>query len=291
MSQVLPLRSRRVSNRQDRFWSVGRRFLPYTVLVAVLLVLRALLPHPGEQDYAVRLAGPSLQHPFGTDQLGRDIAARVLQALFADIPLVAGITLLTLVLGTAIGLLSRLHPVLEVLTDVLTDAVLGFPHLLLVLIVLTAMGLGLIPLVVAATLIGLPLFVRLSKTLTFKQFSEVYVEAATALGASPFRILTRHVLPNIAPVLLGQALIHAAETLLLLASLSYLGLGRPPPTPSLGSLLQDSRLYFMQQMWAAVAPGLVVFALAQALSLAGRSLNRHTTALKHNWLTVGGKDR
>lgn len=290
MSQLLLRPTPEETSRRPSLLSQARRWWLLGAVLAALLLFKALLPDAGEQDYTARLVGPSLHHPFGTDQLGRDIAARVIQALFADVPLVVGITGLTLVLGTAIGLLSRLHPSLEVLTDMLTDTVLAFPHLLLVLIVLTGLGLGLMPLVIAATLIGLPLFVRLTKTLTQKQFSEVYVEAATALGASPLRLLTRHILPNIAPVLLGQTLLQAAETLLLLASLSYLGLGRPPPTPSLGSMLQDARLYFMEQIWAAVAPGIVVFALALALSALGRSLNRHTSTVKHNWLT-GGKEK
>ncbi len=231
------------------------------------LVGPLLVPHdPIRPDYTVRYAGPSREHVLGTDGLGRDVLARALAGGRVSLAIGLGATALTVVLGLAAGLVAAgSRGTADVVLTRAFDALLAFPGFLLVLLLVAILGGGVWQTVLALGVAGSPLYFRLVRSYARSELSRDYVLAGVALGASRSRLLLRHALPNFVGVLAVQAASTAAAFLLVEASLSYLGLGVPLPTPSWGNVLQDARAYLTRQPWAAVGPGLVLAIAALAL--------------------------
>lgn len=239
------------------------------VIAASALFGPALWPHdPIMPDYLSRYAPPSLDHPLGTDGHGRDVFARILSGGRISLGIAVSATVMALALGTAAGLIAgSAGSLVDTLLTRLADALLAFPGFLLVLLVVVVLGGGTGNTVVALGIAGTPIFFRLARAYTRTALHKDYVVAARALGASILRVLPRHVLPNIVSPLFIQAASVAAVFLLVEASLSYLGLGVSPPTPTWGTVLQDSRSFLIRQPWAAVGPGIVLGATALSLQL------------------------
>lgn len=239
------------------------------VIVAGALVGPALWPHdPLRPNYANRYAAPSAQHPLGTDGHGRDVVARVLAGGRVSLAIALSATALGLALGLVGGLAAGgRRSLLDVVLTRLADALLAFPGFLLVLLVVVILGSGIPQTILALSVAGSPVFFRLARGYTRGILASEYVTSAVALGATQARILPKHVLPNLLGPMLVQAASVAAVFLLVEASLSFLGLGVSPPTPTWGNVLQDARSYLIRQPWAAVGPGLVLGATALALQL------------------------
>ena len=238
-----------------------------TLIVASALVGPLLVPHdPIRPNYLVRYAAPSAEHWLGTDGLGRDVLDRSLAGGRVSLAITLGATALAVTLGLATGLAAA---GLRGLTDVVLtrgfDALLAFPGFLLVLLLVTILGGGVWQTVLALGVAGSPLFFRLVRAYTRSELRRDYVLAGTALGASRARLLFRHALPNFVGALAVQAASTAATFLLVEASLSFLGLGVPLPTPSWGNVLQDARSFLTRQPWAAMGPGLVLATAALSL--------------------------
>jgi len=241
-------------------------------VLALAVLLSALLgplltPHdPLRPDYRMRYAAPSSQHWLGTDGLGRDVLTRSLAGGRVSLAITGGATVLALALGLLTGLAAAgRRGVSDVVLTRAFDALLAFPGFLLVLLLVSILGGGVWQTVVALGVAGSPLFFRLVRAFTRAELSRDYVLAGTALGASRTRLLLRHALPNFAGPLAVQAASTAAAFLLVEASLSFLGLGVPLPTPSWGNVLQDARSYLTRQPWAALGPGMVLASAALAL--------------------------
>ncbi len=221
---------------------------------------------------AIRKA-PSAAHWFGTDELGRDVLARVIWGARAS--LAAGLisVSIALLVGVPIGLLAGyVGGFVDGLIARVTDAFLACPFLILAIALAAFLGPSLSNAMIAIGVSATPIFVRLTRAQVLNVTVEDYVEAARALGNPPWWIALRHVLPNaIAPIIV-QATLTIAAAIIAEASLSFLGLGQQPPAPSWGSMLNTAKNYMDQAPWMAIWPGCAIFLLVLALNLLGDGL-------------------
>jgi peptide/nickel transport system permease protein len=263
--------------------ALGRRNLLATtgmVLVAVFVVFALFAPwiapqNPSNIDLPVRLQPPSAAHWFGTDELGRDIFSRVIYgariSMLVGSSVVAGSLLLGLILGSIAGFYGGMAD--KFFSVVLMNAFLSFPGILLAIAFVAFLGPGIFNLILALCLGGWVGYARLVRAQVLAVKEKEFVEAARALGASDWRIVTRHILPNIIQPVIVQAAIGMAGAVLAEATMSFLGLGVPPPTASWGSMLNDGRAHLFD------APHLVLFP-ALAVMLAVLSFNFIGDALR-----------
>ncbi|TFB51069.1 ABC transporter permease [Cryobacterium tagatosivorans] len=246
------------------------------LLVLVALALLAPVLYPGGYDVqsAESLRGPSLAHPFGTDQLGRDLLTRSLFGLRIDLTIVAVAVPLGMVVGTTLGLIGALSRVAGTVLQRVLDVIIGFPGIVLGMCIILIMGPGWSALVIAITVSSLPTFGRLSRAAMLSQAQREYVMAARTLGVSRVTIITRHILPNaIDPILVAGA-VFVVHAIFIEAGLSIIGLGIQPPEPSLGSLLNQGMRYITQAPTYVLGPTVVLFLLALSFSLISDSLNK-----------------
>ncbi|MGE5232683.1 MAG: ABC transporter permease [Acidobacteriota bacterium] len=246
------------------------------LLLAVLGALFApwLSPAPPDaQDLDRRLASPSPGHPLGTDELGRDVLARVLYGARASLTVALAVVVLAGSLGTLLGATAGYAGgVWDRMVGIASDACLAFPGMLLAIALVAALGPALRYVVLALVSLGWVGYARLVRAQVMRLREEEFVLAARALGASPARVLVRHVLPNVLPALLVQASASMAGAILAESSLSFLGLGLQPPTPSWGAMVDAGRAHLLDAPHVAVFPGLALSLTVLALNFAGDAL-------------------
>jgi peptide/nickel transport system permease protein len=263
--------------RRNRLAFVGLLFITLLTMIAILAPW--ILPYdPSVQNLAVRLQAPSRDHPFGNDELGRDILSRVLLGTRISMRVGATVVLLSGIFGVLIGGFAGYvgGKIDTFVTVIVVNSLMAFPGILLAIALVAFLGPGIDRLIFALSVIGLAGYARLARGQVLKVKTLEFVEAARALGASGFRIFFFHVLPSIIQPILVQASIGMAAAILLEASLSFLGLGIAPPTPSWGAMLNDGRSHLFD------APHMVVFPSA-ALVLTVLSFNFIGDALR-DWL-------
>lgn len=253
--------------RHVRFW--------FGVVMLAVLVVAALLSLPFEssayrQDITSRLVGPSMQHLFGTDSLGRDVLARTIAGLRVSLE----ISLVSVLIGCGFGLLigaisGYFGGVLDSVLMRVTDAVLAVPVVLLAISVIAVVGGGLVNLIAVIALTQWMLYARTARGEALVIKREPYVVAARSLGGKNSHIIVRHVLPQLLPTTLVLATLGVSEAVLLEAGLSFLGLGIQPPDPSLGSLLAEGQQYIVRAPWLAIFPGVVIFLVVLAINSCG----------------------
>jgi peptide/nickel transport system permease protein len=256
----------------------GRAALAGLAIVVLFVALALLAPlvapyDPLATDWLMVRKAPSLAHWFGTDEIGRDVLARVVWGSRAS--LLAGVVSVSLALaiGVPLGLVSGyLGGVLDGILMRLIDAMLAIPFLILAIALAAFLGPSLTNAMIAIGVSQTPVFARLARGLVLGVKLEDYVEAARAVGNSHRRIVLRHIFPNIVPPLLVQATLAAAAAIIAEASLSFLGLGQQPPNPSWGSMLNTAKNFVSQAPWMAVWPGLAIFSLVLSLNLLGDGL-------------------
>ncbi len=218
------------------------------VLVLVALLDETLAPYGyNAVDVPSQLQAPSLDHPFGTDNLGRDVLSRVL--LGAKVSLQVGVVAvgLSLTAGTTIGLVAGyVGGKLDDLLMRAMDVLFAFPAILMAIAVLAILGPGTTNAMVAIGIVYTPIFARVARASTLSVREEVYVRAARSAGASDLRIMRLHILPNIAAPVIVQASISLAFAILAEAALSFLGLGTQAPNPSWGRMLSEGREFLQQ---------------------------------------------
>ena len=222
---------------------------------------------------AVRLA-PELAHPFGTDDLGRDILSRVIFGARAS--LAAGFisVVIAVAVGVPLGLIAGYFgSIADVVISRLADAVLACPFLVLAIALAAFLGPSLENTMIAIGVSAVPIFVRLARGQTLSVREEDYISAAVSQGVSHPKILLAHVLPNIMPPILVHATLTTAIAVLAEASLAFLGLGQLPPAPSWGSMLDAARQFLLDAPWMAVFPGLAIVAVVIGFNLIGDALN------------------
>lgn len=247
-----------------------------TVLVVGALVIPRLAGlDPLDQTSAPRLAPASWAHPFGADQLGRDLFARSLVGLQTSLRVAAVSALLGGLGGTIIGCAAGYNRgVADVVLMRFVDAMLAFPNVLLALTVIAVLGPTSENLTIAIALVNVPLFARIARASMLAERGKDYVLAARALGCSPLRIVFRHILINTMPALLVQMTLAIQFAILSEASLSYLGLGIQPPAPSLGNILAGGQRYILSGAEHYVLfPAILLAVLILSLNLLSDALN------------------
>ena len=267
--------------RLARVWRQARH-RPASVLGAVVVLLFVATAigapwiagaDPMQTDWKQIRKAPTLAHPFGTDDLGRDNFARIVWG--TRISMQAGVfsILLAIAVGVPLGLVAGFYRgAVDQAIMRLTDAWLAFPFLILAIGLVTIMGPSLTNATIAIGLGATPTYIRLTRGLVLATASEDYVQGARALGAGDLRLMSRHVLPNIASSLLVQATISIPIAIIAEAVLSFLGLGVQPPAPSWGTMLNTAQQFLETAPWMAWWPGLAIFSLTLSFNLAGDGL-------------------
>ena len=242
--------------------------------VAIALAAPLVAPYdPLATSWALVRKPPSAAHWFGTDEIGRDVLARVIWGARAS--LAAGLVSVSIALavGVPFGLVSGyLGGLFDAVAMRLVDAMLAIPFLILAIALAAFLGPSLTNAMIAIGVSQTPIFTRLTRAQVLAVKHEDYVEAARALGNPHRRILLRHILPNVVPPILVQATLAAAAAIIAEASLSFLGLGQQPPAPSWGSMLNTAKNFISQAPWMALWPGLAIFTLVLSLNLFGDGL-------------------
>ncbi len=246
----------------------GRVFRPAG---AVRALDRAARPAADELERGAQ--GAERLHLFGTDEIGRDVASRVIWGARAS--LLAGLVsvCISLSLGVPIGLLAGyVGGWVDALISRITDAMLACPFLILAIALAAFLGPSLTNAMIAIGISATPVFIRLTRAQVLAVKVEDYVEAARAVGNSHLRIALRHILPNVVAPLIVQATLAIAAAVIAEASLSFLGLGQQPPAPSWGSMLNTAKNYIDNAPWMAIWPGLSIFLLVLSFNLLGDGL-------------------
>jgi peptide/nickel transport system permease protein len=216
---------------------------------------------------------PSWLHWFGTDDLGRDVLARVIYGARASLMAGAISVTIALTVGVPLGLLAGYRGgFIDALISRITDAMLACPFLILAIALAAFLGPSLADAMIAIGVSATPIFIRLTRGQVMGVKVEDYVEAARAMGNPRWRIALFHILPNIMPALLVQATLSVAAAIIAEAALSFLGLGQQPPWPSWGSMLNAAQRFLTTAPWMAIWPGLAIFLVVLSLNLVGDGL-------------------
>ncbi len=248
------------------------------VVIATFIVLASLAPwivpyDPVATSWTLVRKPPSALHWFGTDDLGRDILARVIFGARASLVAGAISVGIALSIGVPFGLLAGYRGgFVDALISRITDAMLACPFLILAIALAAFLGPSLRNAMIAIGISATPVFIRLTRGQTLSVKVEDYVEAARAIGNPPWRIALFHILPNILPALLVQATLSIAAAIIAEAALSFLGLGQQPPAPSWGSMLNSAQRFLTNAPWMAVWPGLAIFLVVLSFNLIGDGL-------------------
>lgn len=245
----------------------------FVVIVMALVLAPLLTPFsPTRLSLASRLQPPFGTHLLGTDDLGRDLFARLLHAGRTSILVSLMVVVLAVVLGVTLGVIAGFFRRLDGPIARLTDAMMAFPDVLLAISLVAALGPSTTNVVIALGIVYAPRVARVvrASTLIIRQLT--YVEAAIALGVSTPRIVVRHVLRNLTSPILVQATFIFANAMLAEAGLSFLGVGTSPDVPTWGAMISEARTYADQAPWILVAPGLAVVAAVLSLQLLGDGL-------------------
>ena len=248
--------------------------------VIVLLFGMAFFPFlvspysPNKVSVAEAREGPSSEHLLGTDYMGRDLLSRIIYgarvSLFVSVAVVAMSTAFAMTLGVASGFIGGRF---DMITQRFIEVILAFPGLVLALALLTAMGAGVIPILIALTVVRIPATTRVTRSVALSVKEFPYVDAARAIGASPFRVMLRHVAPQcVAPVLV-LATASLGTVIIAEASLGFLGLGIPPPTATWGNLLGGVvTSTFKPLWWLVVFPGVAIVVTVLAFNMLGDNI-------------------
>lgn len=258
--------------RQNQGAVVGA--VVFTLIVLIAIFAPALAPYdPAAQDPVNSLTGPSLSHPFGFDNLGRDVFSRVIEGSRQSL-LVGLIAIgIAVTLGTLIGLLTGYYEGwIDTVFQRLIDILLAFPGLLLSLTIVAVLGPGLRNAMIAVGISLIPSYARMVRGSVLSAKHAAYVESARTIGCRDGRVIFRHVLPNVAVPILVLSTIGFAWSILIGASLSFLGLGAQPPAPEWGRDLSDGRNYLSIAWWIATFPGLAIMLTILSINLVGDGL-------------------
>lgn len=255
------------SNQRRAFKRFLKNRLAVAGLVVVLLfILMAILapviaPYkPDATNFSLAFHGPTVKHWLGTDDLGRDILSRIIYGARGSLISAVAIVALGVVVGVPVGLVSGYYGgwIDDVLMRIV-DAGLAFPGLVLAMAMAWVLGPSLFHAIIAIGIVTIPQFARVTRGQVLEVRSRQYVEASQCLGASPARIMFRHILTNAATPIIVVATLNIGGALLSVASLSFLGLGPPPPAPNWGEMLQAGSEYLTVAPWISLFPGAAIF--------------------------------
>jgi peptide/nickel transport system permease protein len=257
---------------------VNRNLIAGGIIVLVLLVVAIFAPLVApygslETNYTARFVPPSAGHPFGTDDLGRDIFSRVIYGARIDLQIGIISVILPFVLGVFLGCIAGYYGG-RVDTAIMrvVDVVQAFPFLILIIAVIAVLGPGLKNIYIAVAIVAWVTYARLLRGEILVAKHREYVEAARAMGAGDFRVIGRHILPNVISTALVYAMSDIILYIVLAASLSYLGLGARPPEPEWGAMITAARTFWVTAWWMSAFPGLAIVVTGIGFSLLGDGL-------------------
>jgi peptide/nickel transport system permease protein len=264
-----------------RAWNTLRRnpfamfgLLGILAVVLISFLARWIAPYdPIVIDYEQLLQPPSIQHLFGTDNIGRDILSRVMWGGRESIMAAFFSVLITMVGGTLLGLLSGYRGGwVDSLIMRIVDILLAFPSILLLLSIIAAIGPSLTTVLIALGISSIPGYTRMVRGSVLAAKNYEYVTAAIVVGGKNSWIMMRHILPNIVAPLIIYNTLGFGGAIMITAGLSYLGLGAQPPSPEWGAMLNDGRAFLRDAWWMSAFPGLLVFFLVFCINLLGDGL-------------------
>ncbi len=245
------------------------------VMLLIVILCVGVLPSllstdPDAISLRARLAPPSWEHLFGTDEVGRDIFTRVLHGGRVSIGVALFVVAVSTVAGTIIGGLSGIFGgKIDTVIMRLMDVVLAVPSLVLTMALAAALGPSLVNAMIAIAVVRIPTYVRLSRGQTLVVREAGYVMAARVFGAKPLQILRLHVVPNILSPIVVQATLDIGAVILMVAGLSFIGLGAQPPAAEWGAMVSAGRSYILDQWWYSAFPGLAILFTSIAFNLLG----------------------
>lgn len=248
----------------------------FSTLVIAAIVAPFIAPYDwADTDVGGRLAPPSLEHLMGTDLHGRDVFSRVIAGGRYSISIGVATIVLSLVIGSVIGIfIGFIGGKVDAWGARLIDVMLGFPPIILAILIVSMLGVGLVNVVLAVAIANVPRFARVVRGAVLVLREHLYIEAAKALGASDFRIMARHLLPNVMPTLVVLGTLELGNAILSTATLSFLSLGAQPPTPEWGAMLSSGREFMRYAPWTMIFPGLALFLVVMSVNMVGDRLSQ-----------------
>jgi len=252
------------------------RLVTGVVLVAAVCAGALLAPwigpsDPRQGDIAARLKPPGFPgHPLGTDQLGRDLLSRILFGTRLSLLVSVATVAITIALGTWSGVVAGYYGgLVDRLVGGVVDIQMAFPFLLMAVAIVSALGPGLVNVVVALALWGWVIYCRLVRARVMSLKEQEFVQAVRAMGAGDARIIGRHMLPNVVPALLVISSFQVGQMVVAESAMSFLGLGVQPPTPTLGGIISDGRAYVSTAWWVTTCPGVVLMGFVLGIGFVG----------------------
>jgi len=265
------LRRRAASERR---WATVTLWAGLAIVAAIVFISVAApllgFVEPNHQDLVHALEAPSIQHPFGTDTLGRDILTRVVYGGRIDLTFAVVTTIVPFAFGALVGAFAGyLGGWLDTVVNRLVDIVVAFPFIVLILAIVAIAGPGLTGAYIGVFAVGWALYARLTRGEMLVEREREYILAAQTLGYSTPRIVFRHALPNVLRASIVFSMADIVLNILLLSALSYLGLGARPPSPEWGALVSEGKDVLLTAWWVATLPGLVIVLVGIGFSLIG----------------------
>lgn len=247
----------------------------FVLLVAVVFISPLFLPSPIAPDPSSILASPSMSAPLGTDQLGRDLLARVMSGMRLDLVLGVAALAAPLLLGSLLGALAGWYGgwVDEVI-GVLADVIQAFPYYLFIIVLAFFLGAGATSIFVAVAAVAWVSYMRIVRAEVQSALRQDYIHAAIGAGYTDWRILWRHLLPNVFKQPLTYAVTDVVVVIVSTATLSYLGVGIAPPTPELGALVADGQQFTSSHPLLTIAPGVAILIIGAAFAFFGNRLSQ-----------------
>ncbi len=281
MSDILESKSLAEPTKRMRVAHFVKRNPPFAIglVVIVVMALAAIFapwvaPYdPSAIDFSSKLVAPEVAHPFGTDDLGRDILSRVIYGGRTSLSIGLAVVAISLLLGLPAGVVAGYYGGrLDALIMRICDVFLAFPPLLLPIALVAAMGPSLFNAMLAVAISWFPWYARIVRASVMTVRGELYIDAARAMGVRDRVIMLRHALPNATTPVLVQASLDFGYAILATASLSFIGVGAKPPTIEWGLMVSLSRSKFLDFWWTAAFPGFAVFLAVLAINLVGDGL-------------------
>jgi ABC-type dipeptide/oligopeptide/nickel transport system permease subunit len=292
LDRIREAKRRRLKEQWNVFKSNRLAYLSLFILlfIALIAIIGPLIaPHdPYEFDLSKARSPPSLEHPLGADELGRDILSRILVGARYTF----GVSIVSVMVGASIGTLLGLISgykggLWDTVIQRVNDVLLAFPTILLAIALVAFLGQGVHSLVIAIAVSSMPVYVRLVRASVLQVASEDYVVAARMLGLSEWRIMMKHILPNVIAPVIVQLSYHMGLAVLVASALGFLGLGVPPPTPEWGAMIGSGRIYLFSSPHIVFFPGLVISVTVIAFNMVGdglrESLDPRVRALLRRW--------
>lgn len=260
-----------------RLWHHPTGMIGLILILGLVLLAVAgpyLLPYePNKIDLRLRFAPPSLTHPLGADDFGRDILSRIMVG--ARVSLMVGVIAVTIAgtVGSFLGMVAGYSG--RVVDEIIMrsmDVLFAFPAILLAIAILAALGKGVANAMIAIGIVYIPIFARIARGAVISIRKQEFVEAARAIGATDFRIMVQHILPNSLAPLIVEISLSLAFAILAEAALSFFGLGTQPPDASWGRMLSEGRAYINQSVWISIFPGLAIMLTVMGFNFLGDGL-------------------